>query len=427
MFPKLGRRRSTALPHLIVNMNEQTLSSINWTGRFASRVARMRRSTVRELLKVTRQPGMISFALGLPPAGLFPVAETRRAAQAVLDAHGGQALQYSETEGLSELRDWIAARYSQPGMSFTRANVLVTSGSQQALDLIGRVFLEEGDAVLAENPTYLALLGAWRPYGVDFLAAPCDDEGMRVSELGPLLERRPKLLYTTPNFQNPQGTTLSHSRREELVELTARYDTGIVEDDPYGELRYEGEPRPGLFALDAIAAERSGRRPNVIHTGTFSKVLAPGLRIGWVIGPEEVVDKLVVAKQAADLHTGTFSQNLVCELLRDGVLERHLPRLREVCRERRDAMLAALHRYFPSDARWTKPEGGMFLMVTLAPDVDTTALLPQALARGVAFAPGADFHVGGDGRNTMRLNFSNCAPEQIEEGVRRIGKVLPCA
>ena len=405
-------------------MNEPEMSSINWTRRLAGRARRMRRSTVRELLKVTRQPGMISFALGLPPAGLFPVAETRRAAQTVLEAGGGQALQYSETEGLPELRDWIAARYSNPGLKVTRANVLVTSGSQQALDLIGRVFLEEGDRVVVENPTYLALLGAWRPCGVKFLAAPCDNEGMRVSEVRPLLERRPKLLYTTPNFQNPQGTTLSRERREELVELMAQHDAGIVEDDPYGELRYEGETRPDLFALDAAAAGRSGRGMNVIRTGTFSKTLAPGLRVGWVIGPEEVVDKLVVAKQAADLHTGTFSQFLACELLRDRVLERQIPRLREVCRERRDAMWAALSRHFPGDARWTKPEGGMFLMVTLAEEVNTTILLPQALEQGVAYAPGADFHLDGRGGNTMRLNFSNCPPNQIEEGISRLGKLL---
>lgn len=384
----------------------------------------MRRSAVRELLKLTRRPGMISFALGLPPCELFPVEEVRAAADAVLARHGGDALQYSETEGLPELRDWVAARFSRLGLNLTRANVLMVSGSQQALDLIGRVLLNEGDRVIVENPTYLALLGAWRPLGVKFLAAPCDAEGIRVEELAPLLARQPKLLYTTPNYQNPQGTTMSLPRRAVLVDLLARHNVGLIEDDPYGELRYEGGPLPELLALDAVDAARRGGGSNVIYVGTFSKVLAPGFRVGWVIAPEKVADKLVVAKQAADLHTGTFSQHIIHQLLRQGVLDRQIQILRRACRERRDAMLAALARHFPHDATWTKPAGGMFLMVTLPKEFDAASLLERAIPQGVAFAPGADFHLDGQGRNTLRLNFSNCPPEQIEEGLRRLGSLL---
>jgi 2-aminoadipate transaminase len=295
-----------------------------------------------------------------------------------------------------------------------RENVLITTGGQQALDLIGRVLLDRGDRVVVENPTYLALLAAWRPTGVEFVPVPCDGEGMRTEELEVLLQGRPKAIYSVPNFQNPQGTTLSLSRRKRLVALAREYSTVVVEDNPYGELRYSGEALPHLVELD----------DQVIHVGTFSKVLMPGLRVGWVIAPEVVIDKLTPAKQAADLHTSTLAQHLALELASKGFLDTFVPVLCENYRKRRDAMLGALERYFPKSATWTRPEGGMFLLVTLASGVNTGELLAAALKHGVAYVPGEEFHINGEGKNTMRLSFSSAPPERIEEGIKRLGEVL---
>lgn len=409
---------------------------MNWEQRFSGRTKEMRRTAVRELLKLTARPGIISFAGGLPAAGLFPVAEIRRAADAVLARQGGQALQYGETEGVGELRDWIARRHSVGGLRLGRDHVLIVSGAQQALDLIGRVLLDDGDAVVVENPTYLALLSAWRPLGVRFLAAPSDGCGMRAEDLAPVLRERPKLVYTVPNFQNPQGTTLSLERRLRLLDVLEGQETGLVEDNPYGELRYEGIALPHLLELEAArsgeaacpggagAASGHDGAMRVIHVGTFSKVLAPGLRVGWVIAAPAVIEKLVQAKQAADLHTSTLNQWIAFELAQDGFLDWHVPRLRAAYRERRDAMLSALERHFPADATWTRPEGGMFLMVTLPGRPRTTELLERAIRAGVAFVPGEDFHLDGGGAHTLRLNFSNADPEAIEEGIRRLAAAL---
>jgi 2-aminoadipate transaminase len=399
---------------------------MNWTHRFAERTSQMRRSAVRELLKLTAQPGMISFAGGLPAPELFPVDRIRQATATVLASKGQQALQYSETEGIAELRDWIAARFSGPRLQFTRANVMIVSGGQQALDLIGRVLLDPGDQVLVENPTYLAALSAWRPLGVEFMPVPADEHGLRVDALQPLLRQRPKLVYTVPNFQNPRGTTLTLDRRARLVELLSQYDVVLVEDNPYGDLRYEGEPLPDILELDARSGPSGTLAGNLIYVGTFSKVLVPGLRVGWVIAAGEVIDKLVQAKQAADLCSSALTQYVVHELVAKGVLEEQIPRLRKAYRERRDAMLAALAKYFPMGTVWTRPAGGMFLMVTLPESLCASAVLEKAIQRKVAFVPGDDFYVDGSGRNTMRLNFSRCAPDDIQEGVKRIGQVLGC-
>ena len=396
----------------------------DWPHRFANRTGRMRRSTIRELLKLTGQPDMISFAGGLPAAELFPFEAVRAAANAVLTEAGGASLQYSESEGFAPLRDWLAARFSRPLLPLSRANVVIFNGGQQALDLIGRLLLDEGDQVLVENPTYLALLSSWRPLGVEFVPLPADDDGICVEQLEPLLHSRPKLLYSVPTFQNPSGTTLSAERRTQLIEVLREHDVALVEDDPYGELRYDGDALPTLFELDARRGANGELDANVLHVGTFSKVLAPGLRIGWVIASEAVVEKLVQARQAADLHTNTFSQHLTYRLLRDGVLDTQIPLLRRAYRERRDAMLAALEKYFPADVTWTKPAGGMFLLVTLPKHIRAADLLVKALEQKVAFVPGEDFHLGGAGQSTLRLNFSNATPELIEIGIRRLAGVL---
>lgn len=407
----------------------------------------MKRTAVRELLKVTSRPDIISFAGGLPAAELFPIDQIRAALGTVLDRFGGQSLQYSETEGLPALRDWVARSFARDQFPVNRDNVLITSGAQQALELIGRVLLDPGDIVAVENPTYLALLSAWRPLGVKFLAVPSDGMGLRTDALEQILEsQRPKVIYLVPNFQNPQGTTLSLERRHHLVRLLHDYKVVLVEDNPYGELRYGGESLAHLLELDGAggALARSGQgRPaipsaasappspapglpgsHVIYTGTFSKVLVPGLRVGWAIAAPEVIDKLVQAKQAADLHTSTLSQYLVLELVSHGFLDLFLPRLRHAYAARRDVMLAALEEHFPPAVTWTRPDGGLFLMVTLPCDVDASALLPRALRQGVAFVPGAEFHLEGEGQNTLRLNFSNAAPDRIRRGIEALARVI---
>jgi len=397
---------------------------MNWSACFAQRTALMKSGALRELMKVTSRPEVISFAGGLPAADLFPVAQIKSALSAVLAAWGGQALQYSETPGLPELRDWIAGRFSLARLRVARENVLITTGAQQALDLVGRILLQKGDRVIVENPTYLALLSAWRPTGVEFLPVACDAHGIQAEKCKPLMKLKPKALYCVPNFQNPKGATLTLSRRKKLVALARQHSMAIIEDNPYSELRYSGSALPNLLELDARNGAGSEYESHVIYAGTFSKVLMPGLRVGWVIAARPVIEKLTLAKQAADLHTSTLSQHLALELLRRGFLEEFLPTLREQYGRRRDAMLEALEKYFPKGATWTTPEGGFFLWVTLPKRVNASQLLPAALGQRVAFVPGEEFHLNGEGKNTMRLNFTNAPPARIEEGIRKLGRLL---
>jgi 2-aminoadipate transaminase len=402
---------------------ERIAAGMNWGQMYAKRTRRMKRSAIRELLKVTRRPEVISFAGGLPAAELFPIAKVEDAIKTVLAKLGGKSLQYGETEGVPELREWIAHEFSRNGTKISIDNVLITTGAQQALDLVGRVLLDDGDRALVESPTYLALLTAWRPYVGEFLAVPSDDDGMRVDALPELLKKGPKLIYVTPNFQNPQGTTLILERRQKLVKLLQEFGVALLEDNPYGELRFSGQPLPHLLDIEAMQGQSES--PNhVIYSGTFSKVLMPGLRIGWVIAAPELIDKLGMAKQAADLHTSTICQYAALELLRRGFLDEFVPVLCKSYGERRNIMLAALEKHFGSNAKWTRPEGGMFLLVTLPPKCDTAEMLSRALKANVAYVPGEEFHLNGGGRNTMRLNFSNARPEQIEEGIRRLASVI---
>ena len=351
---------------------------------------------------------MISFGGGLPAAELFPVAEFEGASENVLRQHGSSALQYGETEGVKELRDLIAK-----GGGVAGENVLITSGAQQALDLLGRVLINENDAVAVENPTYLALLSSWRVHRPVFIPVSSDAEGLRVADLRSGI----KLLYVVPNFQNPQGTTLSSERRIQIAEFAQRERVIVVEDDPYGELRYEGEALSSIFS---IAGKSDGP---VVHVGTFSKVLAPGLRVGWVIAARPLIEKLVQAKQSADLHTSTFNQYVALHLVTSGLLEAHVPRLREEYRRRRDAMLHALSECMPASVSWSKPAGGMFLLMRLPEQLSGSAVAQAALAQNVLVVPGEDFHVAG-GQNTLRLNFSNCTPELIRTGIERLGRII---
>ena len=382
--------------------------AMNWDQQFAKSTAKMRRSTVREFMKHAQRPGMISFGGGLPAAELFPMAEFGRASQEVFARHSTKALQYGETEGVSELREYLAA---QNGVAVE--NVLITSGAQQGLDLLGRVLIDPGDQVAVENPTYLALLSSWRVHNPSFLPVPSDAEGLDVAKLN----NQSKLLYLVPNFQNPQGTTLSLRRRKQLATFAQKEGMIVIEDDPYGALRYEGDPLPSLFEL---ASRAEGP---VVRTGTFSKVLSPGLRLGWIIANRSLIEKLVPAKQAADLHTSTFNQYLALEMVKNGVLESHVPKLCAEYRDRRDAMLRALKDQMPEGVSWSKPEGGMFLLMTLPPAISGSDLARAALTHNVLVVPGEDFHVL-DGENTIRMNFSNASPELITTGVERLANVV---
>jgi 2-aminoadipate transaminase len=397
---------------------------MDWTERFAKRTACMKRSAIRELLKFGNRPGMISLAGGLPAPELFPIAEVEAATQRVLREHGRKALQYGETEGLAGLRDWIAEKFSTPRVQLKRHNILITTGAQQGLDLLGRVLLGEGDKVIVENPTYLTTLMAWRPWGVDFLAASTDAEGMRVEELRPQLAQKPKVIYAQPNFQNPSGITLSMARRTKLVELARETKTPVVEDNPYGELWYDQEPLTSLFELAAHENSAGELESNIIYLGTFSKVLAPALRVGWTIAEEALIDKMALAKQAADLQSSTFNQYIALEMVQRGLNVAQLRAVYAVYCERRDAMLEALKKHFPSSATWNRPAGGLFLWVTLPERIDAMQLLPKAVEKNVTFVPGEDFHADHSGKNTIRLNFSNAGVDDIHAGIERLGGVI---
>ncbi|HNS02835.1 MAG TPA: PLP-dependent aminotransferase family protein [Anaerolineae bacterium] len=402
-----------------------------WHNRYALRTEGMGSSVIRELLKLTEQPDVISFAGGLPAPEMFPVAEFKQAADKVLTEFGARALQYGATEGYLPLRSLIVQQMARYGIQAKEDNVLLTSGSQQALDMIGRLLINPGDKVLTERPTYLGALQAWSAYQARYVTVPVDQDGLRTELLEEALRSGPKFMYILPNFQNPGGVTLSLERRMKLVQMADHYGIPLVEDDPYGQLRYSGDHLPPLVVLDcdhleSRACEAHGYfEGNVIYTSTFSKTLAPGLRLGWIVAPVDVIKRCVQAKQGMDLHTSSFVQMVAYEVAKDGFLEQHVRRIRQVYSHRRDVMLAALERHFPAEVQWTRPDGGLFLWAWLPEGMDAAELLKIAVdTQRVAFVPGHAFYPDGQGKNTMRLNFSNASPEMIEEGIRRLGLVL---
>jgi 2-aminoadipate transaminase len=388
-----------------------------WEYRYAHRIQKMGSSVIRELLKLTEQPDIISFAGGLPAPEVFPVEEFREACNYVLDHFGPQALQYSTTEGYRPLREMIARHTARYAVEVTADNILITSGSQQALDFIGRLFLNRGDYIVVESPTYLGALQAWNAYGAQYIPVRADEDALRIG---------PKFIYILPNFQNPSGSTLSLDRRQKLVELADRYGVPIVEDDPYGQLRYEGEHIPSIVSLDSEYRGPNGGHysGNVIYISTFSKLLAPGLRLAWVIAPPEVIHKLVMTKQAADLHTSSFNQYVAYEVAKGGFLDEHVKVIRATYKERRDVMFEMMEEVFPQGVTWSKPLGGMFLWGVLPEGMDAAEVLKRAIEKKVAFVPGAAFHPRGGGENTMRINFSYSSPDVIREGVIRLGTTL---
>jgi 2-aminoadipate transaminase len=393
--------------------------------RLASRCSRLQPSAIREILKTTSAPDIISFAGGLPAPELFPVESVSWSAQEVLAVDGPGALQYGLTEGYEPLRHWVAEHLAATvGLRVPAEQVLIVSGSQQGLDLAAKVLLDPGDIVLVENPGYLGALQTFAAYEAQVVGVACDADGILPDALRRALAtapQRPKFLYLIPQFQNPTGTSLAAARRAEVVALAAEFGVPLVEDDPYGRLRYSGTAQPALVTLAGPAGW--------LYLGTASKILAPGLRVAWLVASDRSIhERLVSAKQATDLHTSSFTQRVVWRYVRrPGTLDDHLLNLREVYRCRRDAMLGALARHLPAGCRWTQPEGGLFLWVELPGKIDTAELFQAALREKVAFVPGEFFWVGPPRRNTLRLNFSNADEERIAVGVARLGGAVRAA
>lgn len=384
---------------------------------FAKRMSQVRRSFIREILKVTADPSIISFAGGLPKPDLFPTGPMADAAAKVLAENGSAALQYSVTEGEPALREWIAARYkATKGMDVDPANILVTNGSQQSLDLLGKVFLDPGDVVAVELPGYIGAIQAFSVFEPEFVGVPLTPQGPDIDRLTDVvLSQRAKMFYAVPNFQNPSGLTYSLAARRAVSEVLRMSDTVFVEDDPYGELRFCGEPQPPVSAFLPADA---------YMLGTFSKIAAPGLRLGWVVATPETLPKLVTAKQASDLHCSTFVQRLLIQFLADNDLDAHIAVIRKVYGEQRNLMVERIKAEFPDEVTCTEPEGGMFLWVTLPEGCSTFDLFDLCIKEKVAFVPGGPFFVDGGGAREMRLNFSNAEPERIAEGIARMGRAI---
>jgi len=381
---------------------------------FSQRAQKLQSSVIREILKVTQRPEITSFAGGLPSPATFPIDQMRAAFDRVLDSHGKVALQYGPTDGYGPLREWIANSLSTDGAKIVPEQVMMTSGSQQGLDLLGKVLIDEGSKILVETPSYLGALQAFSVYGPEFGSVPMDEHGLvpeAVAETG----KGARLLYALPNFQNPTGRTLSVERRAQLVETCARMGLPLIEDDPYGALSYKGDPLPKMLTMNP---------GGVIYMGSFSKILTPGIRLGYIVAPVALTRKLEQAKQATDLHTAQLTQMAVYEVIKDGFLDRHIPEIRKLYAEQCQAMLTALDTYFPAGVQWTRPEGGMFVWVTLPEHIDTSKLIDEAIAQHVAFVPGAPFYANEPARNTLRLSFVTVPQDRIRSGIEILGKLI---
>lgn len=396
-----------------------------WDDRYALRTYSMKGSAIRELLKITQMPDIISFAGGMPAPEIFPVEEFKEACIRVLDKHGSEALQYGTTDGYLPLREMISRHTNQYGIKVNADNIMITNGSQQALDLLGKIFINPGDRVLVESPTYLGALQAWNTYNAQYISVPSDNDGIQVDKLEMALRAGPKFMYILPNFQNPTGVTIPLDRRQKLVQLADQYGVPIIEDDPYGQLRFEGKHLPTLEFLDDQQYGNNGTyHGNVIYLSTFSKILAPGIRLAWVVATPEIIQKLVMAKQGADLHTSTFNQIVAYEVSRKGFIDEHIKKINSIYRERRDIMLEELEQNMPEGVSWTKPQGGLFLWAKLPEKCSSQELLKIAVSNKVAFVPGNAFFPNGGGDNTMRLNFSNAKPEMIRIGIKRLAQAI---
>ncbi len=392
---------------------------------YSTTARQIKASEIRELLKLTEQPDVISFAGGLPNPQSFPVAEVEAAAHRVFRDHAAKALQYSTTEGVAPLREALADYLNKDGMNVHPDQILITNGSQQGLDLLGRTLIDPGDTVVTSNPTYLGALQAFNYYGAKYAAANSDDEGIIPDSLDEVLTGlrrdgvRPKFLYAVPTFQNPSGTCIPESRRRRIMDLAHEHDLLIVEDDPYGKLRFDGEPVPTFKSMD----KEEGR---VLYLGTFSKILVPGFRLAWTVGPSDLVRKMVIGKQSVDLCTNAFTQYVAADMLGGGIIERHLPEIIKLYKRKRDIMLGAMDEHFPTDGvHWTRTQGGMFTWAQMPEGIDCVKMLEEAVKVRVAYVPGKPFFPDPDqGFNTMRLNFTHATDEKIQVGIERLGKVM---
>jgi 2-aminoadipate transaminase len=385
-------------------------------------VKSMKRSVIRELLKLTQKKDLISFAGGLPATDTFPIEQLKEITTEVLETQGAQALQYGATEGDTRLREILVERYRADGLDIGLDNLVITTASQQALDLIPKIFINPGDKIICGLPTYLGGLSAFSNYGAELIGIKLDEKGERVDLMEKALSEmkamgeKPKFIYLVPDFQNPAGITMPESRRLEIIELARKYDVLIVEDSPYRELRFNGKPQRTIYQLEGTG--------QVILLGTMSKIFVPGFRIGWVVAHPEIIDKIVVAKQATDLCTSPFVQKIAAKYFEKGYFDENLKGIISSYRDKRDGMLAAFRKYMPQGVAWTEPEGGLFLFLTLPEHMDAEELFALAIEENVAFVLGHVFHCDGSGRNTMRINFSFMSKELNEEGVRRLANAI---
>lgn len=383
---------------------------------FSDRISDVPRSFIREILKVTLDESVISFAGGLPNRDLFPLEEIKAATARLLEESGKDVLQYSSSEGYRELREWISGRYQERGMTIDPDNILITAGSQQGLDLLGKTILNEGDSVVIEEPGYLGAIQAFSVYRSRFHPVPVHDNGIDLELLGRTLSRYPvKLMYCVPNFQNPSGISYSTENRMQVAELLRGKNTLLVEDDPYGELRFLGQDKPSFHKMIPH---------NTVLLGSFSKIVIPSFRIGWIAARQDVMEKLIIAKQASDLHTNYFGQRIILQYLKDNNIDEHIAKIREAYGLQRDAMVSAIREYFPAEVQYTEPEGGMFLWITLPEGLSAMEVFKKAIELKVAFVPGDPFYVNRTNVNTLRLNYSSVDAETIQTGIRRLGEVL---
>jgi len=377
---------------------------------------------IRQLLAVSKQPGIISFAGGLPNPKAFPVEDIREIVNKLMDENGPNTLQYGTTQGLEEFREEIAQFVGHMGIETDAEQVLITVGSQQALDIVGKVFIDRGDVAIVGLPTYLGAINAFYAYGANMVGVPLDEHGMKVDVLEETIKKlkadgkRVKLIYTVPTFQNPAGVELSEERRKRMLELAMEHDILVVEDEPYSLLRFEGEPLKPLKHYDTEGY--------VVYLGTFSKILAPGFRLAYVIAPDSLSNKMEMAKQSMDLCTPPFTQHIAYHYIRNGYMKKHIPRIIEMYRRKRDIMLDAMDEHFPDGCSWTRPRGGMFLWAELPKHISTVEMFDDAVKEKVAYVHGQAFHVDGGGTNAMRLNFTNASDDNIAEGIRRLAKVI---
>jgi 2-aminoadipate transaminase len=373
------------------------------------------RSFVREILKVTESPEIISFGGGLPNPQSFPVAAISKAVNQLLAENGSDALQYSTTEGYGPLREYIAQRYSSQGLNVTADEILITNGSQQCLDLVGKVFVDKDDKILLEKPTYLAAIQAFSLYEPEFKSVPLQKDGVDLDALEDILSNENiKLFYAVTSFQNPTGITYSKRKRKELAKLLKKYETVFIEDNPYGEIRFMGNFIPPV---------KSCLNEGILF-GSFSKIVSPGMRLGWIVAPAEVMDKLIIAKQASDLHSNYFTQRVVYQYLKTNPVDEHIQKIRNLYKNQRNLMIRMMEKYFPPEVEYTQPEGGMFLWVTLPPGTSSMELFDMAIEENVAFVPGQAFYADESGENTLRLNFTNSDNKSIEEGIKRLGMAI---